>query len=155
MAGDRPTPPVIRQASVGDAQTIADIHLRARKVNLPYLPDLHSNAETLAFFKTEVLTAGQVWLAEQAGAVFGFIAQKPGWIDHLYVAPGHQRAGIGSRLLTYAKNHCDDEDLKLWTFQRNMAARRFYEKHGFHIIEKTNGVDNEEKEPDLLYLWER
>jgi len=43
--------------------------------------------------------------------------------------------------------------LTLWTFQRNAAARRFYEKHGFMVIKQTDGSANEQKEPDAMYRW--
>jgi hypothetical protein len=40
-----------------------------------------------------------------------------------------------------------------WTFQRNKAARRFYERHGFTLVRETDGARNEEKEPDAEYCW--
>jgi hypothetical protein len=43
----------------------------------------------------------------------------------------------------------------LWTFQRNALARRFYEKEGFVAVRETDGSGNEEREPDVLYLWKR
>jgi putative acetyltransferase len=43
--------------------------------------------------------------------------------------------------------------LSLWTFQRNKAARRFYEKQGFTLAKKTDGSASEEKEPDAMYRW--
>jgi hypothetical protein len=45
--------------------------------------------------------------------------------------------------------------LQLWTFQRNVQARRFYEARGFALVQETDGAENEEKEPDALYLWTR
>ena len=46
-------------------------------------------------------------------------------------------------------------ELSLWTFQQNLRARRFYETHGFTIVVETDGQDNEEKLPDVLYRWRR
>ena len=45
--------------------------------------------------------------------------------------------------------------LSLWTFQRNAAARRFYERRGFTLVEETDGSRNMEKEPDALYAGRR
>jgi hypothetical protein len=42
--------------------------------------------------------------------------------------------------------------LKLWTFEANLRARRFYERHGFVPTGATSG-DNEEGAPDLRYEW--
>ena len=46
-----------------------------------------------------------------------------------------------------------NETLRLWTFQRNTDAIRFYESHGFKLVRETSGADNEEHEPDALYRW--
>ena len=43
--------------------------------------------------------------------------------------------------------------LVLRTFQRNAAARAFYEAHGFHAVGCTDGC-NEEREPDVQYVWD-
>jgi putative acetyltransferase len=62
-------------------------------------------------------------------------------------------AGTGTALLQVAK--ASSSRLRLWTFQRNRAARRFYETRGFVLIEETDGAANHEKEPDALYRWTR
>ena len=36
---------------------------------------------------------------------------------------------------------------------RNAPARTFFERHGFHAARLTDGADNEEHEPDVLYVW--
>jgi len=61
--------------------------------------------------------------------------------------------GIGSLLLGCAKEEMDE--IRLWTFQRNAGARAFYQRHGFTAEEETDGTDNEEREPDVLYHWRR
>ena len=42
---------------------------------------------------------------------------------------------------------------RLWVFQRNDGARRFYERHGLTLVELTDGAGNEEREPDARYDW--
>ena len=81
------------------------------------------------------------------------IAFRDDWIDQLYVLPDAQGRGTGSALLDVAMRAADR--LGLWTFQRNAGARGFYEARGFKLIEQTDGARNEEKEPDVLYLWIR
>jgi GNAT superfamily N-acetyltransferase len=90
-------------------------------------------------------------VAEEAGAVVGFIGFREGWIDHLYVHPDWQGRGIGPQLL--AKPLQYRQARRLWTFQKNARARRFYEARGFRLVELTDGSGNEEKEPDALYEW--
>jgi len=43
--------------------------------------------------------------------------------------------------------------LRLFAFQRNAPARRFYEARGFIAKEFTDGATNMEREPDVLYEW--
>ena len=88
-----------------------------------------------------------MWVAE-AEAIVGFIAWREGWIDHLYVDVGWTGRGIGAALLAKA---CEAQDkLSLWAFQRNRDALRFYRRHGFRLVEATDGSRNEENEPDVL-----
>jgi hypothetical protein len=44
--------------------------------------------------------------------------------------------------------------LDLWTFQANLGARNFYERHGFAAVATSDG-DNEEGAPDIRYHWQR
>jgi GNAT superfamily N-acetyltransferase len=100
-----------------------------------------------------VFSSAEIWVAEQAGVATGFIAFRADWVDHLYVHPDHQGRGHGSTLLALAQ--ASATSLRLWTFQCNLGARRFYERHGFRIEQETDGTNNEERQPDVLYLWTR
>ena len=55
-------------------------------------------------------------------------------------------------LLQYVKKR-QPEGLQLWVFQKNAAARRFYERHDFRLEKLTDGSGNMEREPDALYSW--
>jgi GNAT superfamily N-acetyltransferase len=99
-----------------------------------------------------VLRECDVWIAKENGQIVGFLALRPGWVDHLYLKPGYYRRGIGSLFITIAKSH-QPSGLKLYAFQKNVRARAFYEVHGFKAIEFGDGSLNEEREPDVLYEW--
>ena len=60
--------------------------------------------------------------------------------------------GIGARLLSVAKRE-RPRGLRLWTFASNTAAQRLYERHGVVEIHRTDGQHNEERAPDILYIW--
>lgn len=92
-----------------------------------------------------------VWSAFENDLLVGIIAFREHWIDQLYVLPRAQGAGVGTALLGIAKSQA--RSLSLWTFQRNHAARRFYERRGFVVTKETDGSENEEREPDVLYSW--
>ncbi len=72
------------------------------------------------------------------------------WIDQLYVLPGHENQGLGSDLLRFAHDSLR-KPIRLFTFQQNIGARRFYERHGYKVVAVSDGQGNEEKCPDVLY----
>jgi GNAT superfamily N-acetyltransferase len=122
------------------------------KTEMPHLPDLHTPEEDLAFIRDVVFPKCRVLAASVDGEIVGFCAFREGWIDHLYILPEYQGRGIGSALLTRAKE--EFPHFQLWTFQRNNRVRHFYEARGFVLAELTDGQGNEEKEPDVRYVWE-
>ena len=140
----------IRQADDGDIAAVARLFRVVRVACLPYLPDLHTPEEDLAFFRERVFAECEVWIA---GAMDGFIAFRPGWVDHLYIRPQAQRCGIGTALLAQAMTA--HSPLRLWTFQKNTAALAFYRARCFREVERTDGSGNEEREPDVLLEWSR
>jgi len=142
-----------RPATFDDLPNIANIHRLAFFSAMPEMPVLHTPDEDLNFYVTGVFSSTEIRVVELSDVIVGFIAFRPGWIDHLYVHPSRQRHGLGSRLLAQAQAASDS--LHLWTFQCNEGARRFYEKHGFRIERQTDGAGNEEKQPDILYAWRR
>jgi putative acetyltransferase len=144
----------IRPARPTDAHAIARIHIDARRGAMPYLPEVHSDEETLTWVQDVVLPDQDVHVAVIDELVVGYIAVEGSTIDALYVRPAHQGHGIGSVLLHHAMDGSDGL-LDLWTFQRNLGARRFYEARGFLTIEFTDGTGNEEHEPDVRYEWRR
>jgi putative acetyltransferase len=146
---------VIRRATQEDADELATLHRAAMNGAMPWLADLHTPEEDRRFLN-EVVLQDEVWVADIDGRPVGFVAlgSRAGatYLQHLYVLPEHQRHGIGSELMAHAKAQRPD-GFRLWVFQRNEGARRFYEKHGLRLVELTDGSGNEEKEPDALYEW--
>lgn len=142
----------LRRARPEDAAAVADIHLRSRRDGLPYLPQVHTDAETHQWVAAVLLPQQEVWVAEVDGAVAGFAALHEGWLEHLYIAPDYQGRGLGSALLDLAMVR-NPGGLQLYTFQRNARARRFYEARGFVADWFGDGSENEEGEPDVRYRW--
>jgi ribosomal protein S18 acetylase RimI-like enzyme len=134
-----------------DAEAVADVFLAA-KTEMTYLPHLHTEAETRRWISDFVLRELEVWVADDGGHVVGFAALGNNVLEHLYVHPQAQNRGVGATLLTVSKE-CRPRGLRLWVFQKNVGARRFYERHGFTLVRLTEGLENEEREPDALYEW--
>jgi putative acetyltransferase len=149
---NQPSPIAVRSAREQDVQTVADLFRLAREACLPYLPRLHTKEADLWFFRERVFRECEVWIAGD-DRIFGFCATRSDWVDHLYVHPNFHRKGVGSALLAKAMN--GRAHLKLWVFQKNEAAIRFYVAPGFQLLETTDGARNEEQEPDALYAWRK
>jgi len=123
---------------------------------MPWLPDLHTPEEDRRFLRTIVLPNEEVWVAEVDERPVGFVAlgSREGavYLQHIYVTPERQSRGLGSELINRAKER-RPAGFRLWVFQKNDGARRFYERHGLRLVELTDGSGNEEREPDALYEW--
>jgi ribosomal protein S18 acetylase RimI-like enzyme len=142
----------IRPVEPGDTEAVGDVFLAAL-AGMMYLPELHTEAETRTFIRAVLLPNNEVWVAEEGGRVIGFVGLGEDSVRHLWVQPETQNRGVGTALLAVAKER-RPSGLRLWVFQRNVGARRFYERHGFTLTKLTDGRDNEEREPDALYEWQ-
>ena len=98
-----------------------------------------------------------VWwahVAEVDGKVVGVMATAAegteSWIRQMAVDPALVGNKIGSTLLSFAVARLP-RPIRLYTFQANVGARRFYERHGFNPMKFTDGQGNEERCPDVLY----
>lgn len=119
---------------------------------MTFLPNIHTDEETFFFIDNIVLRDQEVDVAETNGEISGFVAIETDMVEHLYVRPDLLRRGIGSALLQRAKERLPS-GFRLWVFQENVPARRFYERHGLRLVEETDGSRNEERTPDALYEW--
>lgn len=114
----------------------------------PWLPRIHTPESVIRHYREDVFPRQSVTVAEAKGAVVGFLARDGDWVTSLYV--GRPGIGIGAALLTEAK--AAQASLHLWTFQANTGARRFYQREGL-VEGRRSAADNDEKLPDIEYLW--
>jgi len=145
--------PAIRRGGADDARAAADLYLRARAAALStgsIPPGVHDDDDVRGYFAAHIVEDCELWLAEEDGVLAGILVLDGDMIDQLYVEPGRTGRGIGSALLAVAGRE-RPEGLRLWTFQSNAGAQRFYERHGFVAVRRTDGRGNEERAPDVLY----
>jgi ribosomal protein S18 acetylase RimI-like enzyme len=145
---------MLRHARLEDAGAVATVLLESRRAFLSFAPSPHSEDDIRQWVRDVLLPGGRVVVWEEHGHIVGVLAtsedEGSAWIDQLYLLPGFLRQGIGSKLLTYAHGILR-RPIRLYIFQQNDRAKRFYERHGYKPIEFTNGQGNEEKCPDVLY----
>jgi chorismate mutase/ribosomal protein S18 acetylase RimI-like enzyme len=150
----------LRRGTTHDADVLAELFLAARSAAFPAMPPtIHPPEEVHTWFR-ELLDPGhpghgpeqEAWVAEQDGEIVGYLVVTPEWLDSLYVHPDVTGQGIGSVLLDLVKGLRPD-GFGLWVFQSNVAAQRFYRRHGLVEVERTDGSGNEEQAPDIKMVW--
>ena len=142
---------ILRPATPTDAGRLAGI-LSGFIDDTPWMPRIHTRAEDLAHVG-QLIQNGWVTVAETGPEVAGFLAREGATIHALYVSGAHRNLGVGRALLDHAK--AAEPRLRLWTFQANTGAQRFYRRAGFTETQRTSGACNDERLPDIEYVWER
>lgn len=141
---------MIRPATPADAEVVARINRESRAEAMPWLPDLHTPEEDVAWFRN--LLAGEpAWIFEENGEAVGYAAMKDGELHDLYVAPGAQRSGVGGALLAHVQA-ANPQGFRFWAFRDNTRARAFYDARGCVVVDSSED-GNEEKLPDVQYEW--
>ena len=147
---------LIRKATVGDISRIAEILVFVKRMN--YRSIFRNDA--VSFGELQVIpVAGEysdpeilndIWVYESEGIVKGLARIADKELIELYVDHFFQGQGIGAELIEFAKR---EHDVRvLWVLEKNTAAIRFYEAHGFHV---TGKKILEEGTPEYKMLMER
>ena len=113
----------------------------------------HTLDDARRFFDDAIRPTCSVLVAERDGRRAAVLAQDGCWIRQLAVFDGHRRCGVGRALVAAARARSPRE-LRLFTFQRNTAARAFYEADGFVAV-RFGTSPAPESEPDVEYRWTR
>ena len=144
----------LRPAHPNDSLAIADVFLRSWKILTPDIPLGHTDDQVRAWIAASVMVEKRVFVTIDDDAVIAMMAISEdgggGCIDHLYVAPEHVGRGVGSALLEHALATLR-APVRLYTFQANERARRFYEARGFCAVEFGDGTGNELGMADVMY----
>ena len=143
---------LLRPATGTDAGEVAEVWLAAFAATYDF-PHAHTDDEVRSWIRDELVPGSETWLAiDPDGSIAGFMALGPDMLDHLYLRPDRTGRGIGSRLVGLAKS-LRPAGIELYTFKVNTGARRFYERHGFRVVDVDDGQRNEEGQPDVRYRW--
>lgn len=70
---------------------------------------------------------------------------EAGYVDMMFVAPGHARRGVASALLTHLEAHARGHGIPRLHADVSITARPFFERHGFAVLAEqhpiTQGVE--------------
>ncbi|MGW0874298.1 N-acetyltransferase family protein [Streptomyces sp. NPDC002740] len=144
---------LLRRACAADARAAADVWLRSHAAALPTVRCAHDEPDVRDWFAHVLVPQYETWVAVTGNSVVGLLVLKGEEVKQLYLEPQWRGRGLGDRFMSLAKQQQPD-GLSLWTFQVNGAARRFYRRHGFTEAERTDGQRNDEREPDVRYVWQ-
>ncbi|MFK0016311.1 GNAT family N-acetyltransferase [Streptomyces sp. NPDC091027] len=146
------TDPVLRRADDSDARPAADVWLRSFAAALPTVRCAHNEADVRGWFARVLVPRYETWVAVTGSTVVGLMVLNRSELKQLYLDPVWRGRDLGNRFMCLAKQRQPD-GLALWTFQVNESARRFYERHRFIAVERTDGARNDEREPDVRSVW--
>jgi ribosomal protein S18 acetylase RimI-like enzyme len=90
-----------------------------------------------------------------AGEIVGYahaiVVKGVLWLDRLHVAPGYQGTGIAAGLLQAVMvNYVGEPSISLEVIENNERAIRFYENHGFDMVERRSACGNIDGVPALV-----
>jgi GNAT superfamily N-acetyltransferase/chorismate mutase len=153
-AGEEAVDVSVRPAGPGDVDALTSLFVASREAAYPEMPrPVHPPDEVRGWMRHHLDEPGsELWLAERDARPAGFLLLEDAWVHSLYVAPSLLGQGIGSLLLELAKSR-RPRRLGLWVFESNVRALRFYRRHGFVEVRRTDGSDNEERAPDVEMTW--
>lgn len=162
-------PVTIRQATLVDAQTIAEVHVRswqwAYRNLIPndYLDSLSATLNRRIEARRDQLAhlppQNRWWVAEHADHIAGFAMTGPSRdsdappltaeVFAIYLAPNAAGKGIGRILFEYAVEDLrqrEYDQATLWVLESNARARRFYEVAGWTL----DGGSKSEERPGVV-----
>lgn len=144
--------PQLRFAGPADAEAVAELHADSwrrhyRGVYSDSFLDGDVEADRCAVWTDRLRKPDpqRCTIVADNGCVVGlanaFFDEDPTWgalLDNLHVAHGHQRTGIGSRLLTQTARAVSEQPgssgLYLWVLEQNTDAQAFYDALGGRCV---------------------
>jgi len=137
-----------------EMETVVQLWRRSRAAAQPWLEERMRDIWTddMGFFRGTIAAENDLWVAVDGETVAGFLAMNGDLLSYLYVDPPAQGRGIGTLMLAKAQE-LSPRGFTLFTHQRNLNARDFYERRGLRAV--AFGVSPPpENEPDVKYAWE-
>ncbi|WP_069164860.1 GNAT family N-acetyltransferase [Nocardia altamirensis] len=161
----------IRTGTRQDVESVAALHTESwRTAYAGIMPDDYLNGslfeERYELWQSRLAAdapEGQLFTADEAGEMLGFVYLVPRsddrvLVDNLHVRPHLKRSGIGSRLLHHALRWSAHEhpgsSVYLEVLQANTSAIAFYERHGARrTAERVAHFEQGFDLPELEYTW--
>lgn len=141
----------IRPARLLDAGVLGEIMGAAQDCQA-WLPRIYTRAEQIQHCD-QMIASDWVSVAHYNSEIVGFVALEGTYIHSLYLHPDAQRKGFGGCLIDASKRRSNH--LRLNSYQRNLAANRFYHAVGFVEVVRGDGRGNDVGLPDIEFEWRK
>ena len=129
---------MIRPFAEVDLDAVMEIWLSSNLQAHPFIVPSYW-AEHLEEVK-RLIPQAEVYVHESDGVVNGFLGlTEAGNIAGLFISEQARGQGIGNRLLSKAKRLYST--LLLTVYEKNVRAVHFYQREGFHLVEKREDPD--------------
>ena len=144
---------MIRAAGKDDAARLAEIEIFTYRLN--FYPIFRNDAYFFSELNVPVVAEEYRIEPERVartiiyddGVIKGFARVNGDEIEKLFVEPAFQNRGIGDALIRYATERLGAK--RLLVLEKNPRAIRFYEKHGFHLTDRKQRVDDTNE----FFIW--
>ena len=125
----------LRDAHPGDEPRLRAIHLAATMSS--YGRELGWLEPILADPATPLEAVDWTIVAADRDDVLGYAAVTARHLENLYIDPAAQGRGVGAALLAEVEARLRPrfDAVTLRCLHANQGARRFYHRHGFHVVE--------------------
>jgi len=164
---------IIRQAQPIDAQKIAEIHVASWQTAfcgiMPdnFLEQQETETRKIGWLKNMVEYPGNLSVIEDNAKIVGFVCNGlteskqlgfDGQVFGIHVDPTAKRRGYGYQLMLASFNRLQSLGCKnafLWTLEKNIPARNFYEKLGGKIVAQELKDFGGRELIEIAYGWDR
>ena len=141
---------MIRRLQKTDIDAVSGIWLDANRDAHDFIPAEYWENNFLPVKEMLLQAEVYVYIDECKNRIEGFAGLDQEYIAGIFVRKEARSEGIGKALLDFVKEK--KQELTLNVYRKNERAVRFYEREGFHIIERTTDESTGEKE--YLMRWQ-
>ncbi|MBF4570231.1 GNAT family N-acetyltransferase [Plantibacter sp. VKM Ac-2880] len=136
-----PTAWTLRSATLDDAAWMAELRAVVMRPDLERLGRYDETRVRRRFLDAYRPEHTSVIVVDGVAAGLFAVRVEPEerWLEHFYLAPEHQGAGLGTAVLTQVLRDGDPRPFRL-NVLHGSPARRLYERHGF-TLEREDDVD--------------
>lgn len=129
---------MIRVAEAADTEVVVALRYAALSAAAPSVYSAREVVELLDGLDRDELLAmigdRQLFVAETDGLIVGCAGWRGTYLRHVYVAPGSQRNGVGTRLVARTESDFRDRTSEAVIRVASVIyAREFYEKLGYEL----------------------